>query len=209
LSVILCLAAGAFVIRRSGLHWLWLTYPPVATGILLGQPGVIVVALLLTRLAAAAPLLKPWAGIPLLFRPRVALIAVGLGIATFLVASGLWLEWLRRFSELSARLSNELHGGVPIWANVAGAVALFVIWRRRPSEAPWLAVSALWPFPEYHNAILALPTRRRAVLLLLALVPGPAVVVGYALWIVAEPTILRSPTFGAMVVPDRLVEATQ
>jgi hypothetical protein len=194
LTVLICLAAGALIIRRFGYSWLWLTYPPLATGILLGQPGVAVVALLITRFAAAAPLIKPWAGIPLLFRPRRALLAVALAIATFVAASGLWLEWIRRLPELSARLSSELHGGVPLWANALGAIALFVIWRQRPSEAPWLAVSALWPFPEYHNAILALPTRRRVVLLILALVPGPTVVVAYACWILVEPLVASRVT---------------
>jgi hypothetical protein len=209
LTVLICLAAGAFIIRRYGYSWLWLTYPPLATGILLGQPGVAVVALLITRVAFAAPLIKPWAGIPLLFRPRLALLAVALALATFAAASVLWLEWTRRLPELSARLSSELHGGVPLWANLLGAIALFVILRRRPSEAPWLAVSALWPFPEYHNAILALPTRRRVVLLILALVPGPAAVVAYAGWILAEPAIRRWPIVDGLVVRDRIIEAAR
>jgi hypothetical protein len=196
LVVVLCLAAGAFLVRRLGYSWLWLAYPPLSTGILLGQPGVIVGALLVTRLAVLAPLFKPWAGIPLLFQPRRAIVAAAIGLATVVLASGLWLEWFRRLPELSARLSTELHGGMPVWASAVGAAALFVVWRRRPDDAPWLAVSAVWPYPEYHNAILAMPTRNRPVLLILAVLPGPLAVVLYAVFLLLEPVVtplLRVP----------------
>ena len=194
LGVVLCLAAAAFLVRRLGYSWLWLAYPPLATGILLGQPGVGVGALLVTRLAAAAPLLKPWAGIPLLFRPRFAIAAAAIGLSAVVIAFPLWLEWIRRLPELSARLSTELHGGMPLWASVVGGAALVIIWRLRPDDAPWLAVSAIWPYPEYHNAILALPTRKRPLLFILALVPGPAAVVAYAVWLVFAPRLReRSP----------------
>ncbi len=190
LSVVVCLAIAVAILIRVRLSMVWLAWPPLAVGILLGQPGVIILGLLLSPLAFIAPSIKAWAAIPLLGRPRMLLVSVIFGFLTVVLLPGLWLSWFDRLPELSARLVNELHGGIPLWASVVGGIAAVVIWYYRRSEAFWLGVSAVWPFPEYHNAILALPVRRPALLLGFSLIPGPPVVVAYASWLLLTECLL-------------------
>lgn len=192
-AVLGMLLVGAWMARRLEISIAWLAYPPLAVGVLLGQPGVLVAGLLLGRSAALAPVIKPWAGFVLGFWPRRAIVAAGIGLITVAVAPDLWLRWIERLPELSARLSSELHGSLPLWVPAVGGVALIVIWRIRPAQAPWLAVSALWPYPEFHNAIVAMPTRLPLLLFGLALVPGPLVVVAYALWLLGNDFLHRWP----------------
>lgn len=183
-SIVLAAAAGVYALRRARLPLYWLIYPPLFVGILLGQPSVLILALLVSPLAFLAPGIKAIGAIPLLWRPRHAVVAAVVGSATFLVAPALWRAWLGRVPELSARLQAELHGGSPWWLVALGAVALIVIVRYRPQHAPWLAVPALWPLPEYHYGILALPTGLPLLLALIAIVPGQVPIVLYAAWLV-------------------------
>ncbi len=183
LSVLVSLAAAVYVLRAIRLPVYWLVYTPLTVAIILGQPGVLVLALLVSPLAAGAPLIKAFAGLPLLLRWREAVVAVGLGLATMVLASGLWLDWLRRLPEISTRLANELHGSQPPSLIALGGIALLVIIWRRPQHARWLAISALWPLPEYHYAIFALPTRLPWLLLAMAFQPGPWPVIAYAAFV--------------------------
>jgi hypothetical protein len=183
-SVVVAAAAAVYALRRAGLRLYWLIYPPLFVGVLLGQPSVLILALLLSPAAFLAPVVKAIGGIPLLWRPWHAVAAAVVGAAAILVAPGLWREWLARLPELSARLQAELHGGSPWWLVGLGAIALLVIIRYRPEHAPWLAVPALWPLPEYHYGILALPTGVPLLLAAIAIVPGQLPIVLYAGWLV-------------------------
>jgi hypothetical protein len=183
-SVALAAGAAIYALRRARLPLYWLVYPPLFVGILLGQPSVLILALLVSPAALLAPFIKATGAIPLLWRPAHLVAAGVVGIAAFLVAPALWRDWLGRLPELSARLQAELHGGSPWWLVGLGAVALVVIVRYRPQHAPWLAVPALWPLPEYHYGILALPTGVPLLLAAIAIVPGQVPIVLYAGWLV-------------------------
>lgn len=185
LFVGVCLAAAVYALRRIGLPLYWLLYAPLGVAVILGQPGVLVLALLVS-VPVLAPLIKPFAGLPLLWRPRDAGLAIAGAVVTMLAATDLWLDWWRRLPALSARLTAELHGAEPLPVVIGGAAALVIVAWRRPQHARWLAVAALWPLPEYHYAILALPTRLPWLLLLMAVVPGPIPVIAYAVWILAH-----------------------
>ena len=183
-SVVVAAVAAVYALRRATLPLYWLIYPPLFVGILLGQPSVLILALLVSPAAFLAPVIKAIGGIPLLWRPVHAVAAAAVGIAAILIAPGLWREWLTRLPELSARLQGELHGGSPWWLVALGAIALIVIIRYRREHAPWLAVAALWPLPEYHYGILALPTGVPLLLAAIAIVPGQVPIVLYAVWLV-------------------------
>jgi hypothetical protein len=183
-SVALAAAAAVYALRRATLPLYWLIYPPLFVGILLGQPSVLILALLLSPAALLAPLIKAIGGIPLVWRPSHAIAAVVVGVAAILAAPDLWRDWLARLPQLSARLQAELHGGSPWWLVGLGAIALLVIIRYRPQHAPWLAVPALWPLPEYHYGILALPTGIPLLLAAIAIVPGQVPIVLYAGWLI-------------------------
>jgi hypothetical protein len=182
-SVVVATAAAVYALRRAGLRLYWLVYPPLFVGILLGQPSVLILALLLSPAAFLAPVVKAIGGIPLLSRPWHAVAAGAVGIAAIIAAPALWRDWLARLPELSTRLQAELHGGSPWWLVGLGAIALLVIVRYRPEHAPWLAVPALWPLPEYHYGILALPTGVPLLLAAIAIVPGQIPIVLYAGWL--------------------------
>jgi hypothetical protein len=184
-SFVLAIALSILVLRRLHLGIWWLAYPPITIAILLGQPGVIVLALLVLGGSWLAPSIKMYGILPLVVGRRwravaAALLFLGLLVA---IAPGLWLEWIRRLPELTTRLYAELHDSPNIGLSVAGGIALVVIWRLRPRVAPWLAVAALWPTWEYHNAIYSLPTLNPILLLAQTLIEGRVVVVAYAAWL--------------------------
>jgi len=179
------LIAGAIMVRLR-LSLAWLLYPPISIAVLIGQPALLLMGLLLSPLAALAPLINPYGGVPLLWRHRALAVAIALGVATVLIAPGLWVDWIQRLPAISSRLALELHDAEPLWLIMLGALALLVVVKERPQHAPWLAVSALWPLPEYHYAILAMPTALPLVLFGLAIVPGSLTVVLYAAWLLAS-----------------------
>jgi len=89
------LQAGAaiYVIRRLHLAWWWLLFPPVALGIVAGNPSLLLLALLLAPhdiLKFLAPTLKVYAVLPLLGERRWRPIAIAalFGLASFVIAPG-------------------------------------------------------------------------------------------------------------------------
>jgi hypothetical protein len=194
-SIVLCAAAAVYALRRATLPLYWLIYPPLFAGIILGQPGVLILALLVSPAAFVAPIIKATGGIPLLWRPAHLVAAGFVVLAAVLVAPALWRDWLGRLPALSTRLETELQGGSPGWLVALGAVALLVIIRYRPQHAPWLAIPALWPLPEYHYGILALPTGVPLLLAAVAIVPGQVPIVLYAGWLVVADRFERARPF--------------
>src|SRR5450759_354938 len=157
LAVFGTLALAVFIVRRLEYPCAWLLFLPLFDAIRLGQPGVLMLALLLTRFALLAPLIKPFAALPLLGRWRAFLLAGLVGLLTIVVAPGAWAEYLARIPELSHRLSTELHLQLSPVVMAAGLIGIVVIAVKRRDEAPWLSIAALWPAFEYHYGILALP----------------------------------------------------
>lgn len=88
LAVLGTLALAAFIIRRLDYPWVWLLFGPLFYSIRVGQPGVLMLALLLTRFAPLAPLIKPFAALPLVGRWRPFLLAALLGLLTIVAAPG-------------------------------------------------------------------------------------------------------------------------
>lgn len=196
-SVFGSLALIVAILHRLRLPLYWLAYPPIVSAVVLGQPGILTLALLLF-VPALAPAVKAFAIFPLaVMDRRKAVIASGLVLAAMvLVAPGLWLEWVSRLPELSARLAAELHQTPDYRLVAAGAVALVIVWWRDRETAGWLSIAALWPTPEYHYAIFALPTRNPWLLAGLALVAGQWTVIAYAAWVLARdvlPGLLARP----------------
>lgn len=191
-AVVLALCAGSalFVVRRLGLPWYWLAFPPLVAGVLSANPSLPVLALLLTRWAPVAVLLKVYAVVPLLgeARWRAVVVSIVATIATVIAFPSLWLTYARDFGGRAARLVLEAHGGYGSLRDpllLAGAViALAFIARRDRRAAGWLFVPALWPASQFHWSTLAMPvmTPLLAVMLALPVRGMPAVaVIAYAL----------------------------
>ena len=67
--IVLAAVASVFVVRQLRLPWYWLLFPPIVEGVLSGNPSLPVLALLLSRLAFMAPLLKIYAFVPITVSP--------------------------------------------------------------------------------------------------------------------------------------------
>ncbi|HEY5436855.1 MAG TPA: hypothetical protein VIK13_16635, partial [Candidatus Limnocylindrales bacterium] len=175
--------AAVYIVRKLELPWYFLAFPPIFQGVQSGNPNVIVLALLLSGrpvLEAFAPLLKVYAGIPLVLlgRRRSVMWTIAFGAVT-LLAFPLWVTYLGHFGEYSSRLVIEASGGFsatslgPV-AIVAALVSLLVLWRLDRTSASWLAVPAVWPATQFHYSIFAMPLMRsRPWLAALLAVPYP------------------------------------
>ena len=160
-------AAAAWVVRvRLGLPWWWLLFPPLAEGLWAGNPGIVLLALLLSGrwwLEALALPLKLYGGVPLAaqLRWRSLLVGAGLVVATVVAAPSLWQTFLLNAPAITTRLLAESAGGygANAWPALFGlaVVSLAALALLDRVAAGWLAVPAAWPASEFHYSILALP----------------------------------------------------
>lgn len=196
--VVLCVLSSLYVIRRLRLGLEWLLFPPLVFGVVSGNPSLPVLALLVAGsswTAAVAAALKVYAVVPLVGERRWRTVGIALSVlaAAVVLAPGLWIEYVQRFGEISARLSAESVGGysaVRWWPLVPPTlVALVVIARYDLRAAGWLAVPALWPGSEWHWSTMALPvlTPWLGVMLAIDLRGLPAV----ATWVFAAVLVIR------------------
>jgi hypothetical protein len=157
--------AALYVVRRLGMPPYWLFFPPVVEGIISGNPSLVLLALLVSgsRLAQAiAPLLKPYAVLPLAGERRWKALGLAAGlIAVSLLAWPLWATYLGELGAIAARLSVEAGGGLSGSDNgvvlVLGMGALIALARTDGRAAGWLVVPALWPATQFHYSTLAMP----------------------------------------------------
>jgi hypothetical protein len=164
--IVLQLLAAAYTVRRLGLPWWWIAFPPMANGILAGNPSPLLLALLVTAhplAKALAPLLKVYAVVPLLGegRWRTILISAVLGSLTIAIAPHLWAQFVAGAGGRTDLLLTESKGGYSAFGNTLGMVgavaALILIARRDLRAAAWLAPIALWPGSQFHWSTLAMP----------------------------------------------------
>lgn len=197
--------AAVYVIRRLRLPVWWLLFPPLASGVASGNPSVALLALLLAShpvVNAVAPVLKVYAGLPLLGERRWMAIGVGL---VFLMASlifwpDLWALFFDGAVAREAQLMDEAAGGFSAYkygilpaVAAAGLLLVFAVLDRRASG--WLAPIAIWPASQFHWSTLGLPLRSPLLAAMLAphVQGGPPVaVVLYIVW--ASRRQIRSAT---------------
>ncbi|HET7028586.1 MAG TPA: hypothetical protein VFI28_12905 [Candidatus Limnocylindrales bacterium] len=176
--VLLSAASAVFVVRRVGLPIWWLLFPPLLEGVWSGNPGVVLMALLVAGnpvLGAVGSVLKIYALVPLalLGRARAVALSIGLVFATAIVAPSLWVSYVHQFGQLSGRLLSESDGGYslmryPFLVPVGAALLALLAYYDRRTVA-WLAVPALWPSSELHYSILALPVASPLLAALIAI----------------------------------------
>ena len=131
-----------------------------------------------------------------------------------LLAAPLWIEYVTRFGEITARLAVESGGGLsPMrtgpWAEVVTLVALVVLWFRDREAASWMAVPAgTWPSSEHHYATMALPILRHRPWLATFLAVAPGFVwVGVILLLVED--VVRSRRRSSAAAADQETTVTQ
>jgi hypothetical protein len=159
LSVALGVVAAVFTVRRLGLPLWWVLFPPLVESIAVGNPNVVVLALLVaggTRAGSLAIIAKVYAAVPLavLGRWRPLLLACAVIGATVPVLP--WGQFLaaNTSSVLMAQSAGGKSAAALPWLVPFVLVGLVLLGRQR---AAWLVVPALWPATQSHYAALALP----------------------------------------------------
>jgi hypothetical protein len=206
------------VVRWLRLPPWWLLFPPTAEAMYSANPQLVVLMLLLAGAGRSGILadsigvtLKVYAVIPLLGERkfRQVALALGLTIATFVVAPSLWIRYLNGFGTVSANLAQQSNGGYSAFYYplllIPTAFAIVLLWRHDAKAAAWLAVPALWPSTEFHYATFAQPVMTPLLAVLLA-VPIPqlapvAIILYVFVRFAAEPFRTRLATWAADPAP--------
>jgi hypothetical protein len=196
----LTVAAAVYTLRRLSLPIWWLLFPPLAAGIVVGNPQVVCLALLLSGsnvLRALAVPMKAYAVFPLFGEGRwralaILVIAGGISLVAFWP---LWSQYVTDYRAIQDWLVGATHGGFSatrdprLFAITAAAiVALAVIDRR---AAGWLAVPAIWPAAQFYYATFALPVITPVFAAILAVgshrpdAVVPWAIVAYSAWRIA------------------------
>lgn len=218
------IVAVLFALRRLGLPWYWIAFPPVFEGLAAANPQVLVTALLVVGgpvARAAAAGLKLYAVVPTVARREWRAVAtiIAMLLLSVLLSPTVWAAYVGAYGDTVARLARESQGGVsfafaldpgvlPGGAGIAlvGVVGLLVlvVATRDVSAAGWLVVPLLWPAAEYHYATFTLPIARRLSTWILAVPLVPTYLVG--LIVLAYEIVARHPPMAREEPPVGLAE---
>ena len=170
--------SAVYSVRKLGLPWWWLLFPPITLGVMAGSGALLCIALLIHGGVIAdglAVATRIYAVLPLAILGRWRSVGVSLGI---LISTALFLDW-PAYIGARERVAALFQGGaanlsalaVP-WLIPIAVGCLFLLGRRR---AAWLVVPMLWPFTQPYYAVIALPVLAELPFTALALalpVPG-------------------------------------
>lgn len=164
----LTVAAAVYTIRRLRLPIWWLLFPPLVSGISVGNPHVVSLALLLcgsTWLRWIAGPMKAYAVIPMIGERQWRALAVLIGAVALSVVVfwPLWHQYVADYAGTSSWLVGVTHGGFSAARDprllVVAVLAIGILALLDRRAAGWLAVPALWPATQYFYSTFALPLR--------------------------------------------------
>jgi hypothetical protein len=202
------LGAAVWIVRHVRLPLEWLLFPPLVEGVWFANPDIVMLALLLSPLAAVAPVLKVYAVVPLALKPRRLVVAGAIFAVSLLLGWSLWVEYVQNAGTISGRLMAEALGGwsgwvwPPLLAVAVVGIGLLLL-DRRLNQAAWLTVPAVWPASQFHYATMALPLRM-PVLGVIAAIPVP----GFAAFLPLAAWALLRAGLGPVEESARLAPAT-
>lgn len=164
----LTVTAAVYTIRRLRLPIYWLLFPPLVSGISVGNPHIVCLALLLCSsnwLRALAVPMKVYAAIPMVVeRQWRALVTVAVaGVVSVVAFWPLWHSYIVDYGAVQDWMVGATDGGFSaardprLFAVTAVAIGVLALVDRR--AAGWLAVPALWPVSQYFYATFILPLR--------------------------------------------------
>jgi len=201
--------AAVFIVRRAGLSWAWLLFPPLVHGTLNGNPAIVSLALLLAGAGPIGVLLRPQVGYALVGERRWRAIAIAavLGIALLTVLP--WQTFLADLPTITARYGTESKGGStggsPI-ALVVGFVSVLALATVDLREAGWLATIVAVPINGWYAGAAALPLLNPILGVGLAVPVVGVPTLTIALYVVARIVIRRAPGGWAGRILEPLVE---
>ena len=174
----LSVAASVWTLRRLGLPWWWITWPPLVDNLWNGNPQLFLVPLLIGGAAWLAPIVKAYAIVPLIiqlrFRAVLITAAIVLVTAPFL-PWGLWSVGCRRRRRCcrNSRRAGCRRGSFRCSCR-SRSIALIAMGRQRAS---WWFIPALWPSTQWYYSLMAMPalTPLTAAILAAPVQGGPAV----------------------------------
>ena len=178
LLFVLSLAASFWTLRRLGLPWWWITWPPLVDNLWNGNPQLFLVPLLLGSAAWFAPIVKAYAVVPLIIQLRLRAIFITAVVVLLTLPFLPWGTFLARLSNTTTLLSEQSQGGMSAWFFPVlvpfAAIALVAMGRERAS---WWAIPALWPSTQWYYSLMAMPalTPLTAAILAAPVQGGPAV----------------------------------
>ena len=175
---VLGLAASVWTLRRLGLPWWWITWPPLVDNLWNGNPQLFLVPLLLGPVAWLAPIVKAYAVVPLVIQLRFRALLMTAVVLLVTIPILPWSLFLSRLSETTTLLSEQSQGGMSAWFFPVlvpfAAIALVAMGRERAS---WWTIPALWPSTQWYYSLMAMPalTPLTAAILAAPVQGGPAV----------------------------------
>jgi len=171
--------AAAYIVRRSGLAWGWILFPPLVHGTLNGNPAIASLALLLAGAGPIGVLLRPQVGYALVGERRWRALAITAVLAIVLLAFLPWQTFLADLPTITARYQTESRGGSTggtLLAFGIGVVSVLALATVDLREAGWLATIVAVPINGWYAGAAALP------------VMNPFLAAGLALPVVGLPT---------------------
>jgi hypothetical protein len=101
---VLSLAASFWTLRRLGLPWWWITWPPLVDNLWNGNPQLFLVPLLLGSAAWFAPIVKAYAVVPMIIQLRVRTIFITAVVVLLTLPFLPWGTFLARLSNTTTLL---------------------------------------------------------------------------------------------------------
>ena len=174
----LAVVASFWTLRRLGLPWWWIAWPPLVDNLWNGNPQLFLVPLLLGSAAWLAPIVKAYAVVPLLIQWRVRALAVTAVVGLLTLPVLPWGPFLDHLSTTTTLLSEQSQGGMSAWfAPVLVPFAVIALIAMGRQRASWWFVPALWPSTQWYYSLMAMPalTPLTAAILAAPIQGGPAV----------------------------------
>lgn len=153
------IGAAWWTVRRLELPLWWMLFPPIFECLVVGNPDILVLALLLVQGPGAglAAVLKIYGLVPLVLQRRWPAAILALGISSLTIP--LWSTFAASLPTVLATLDSQ-STGFSAWGTWFMVPTLIALWVLRTRGASWLVVPALWPNTQTHYGAMSLPVVR-------------------------------------------------
>ena len=185
---------AVLVLRRLRLPGWWLGFPPIFHAVLLGHPEILVLWLLVLGglPSGLAPVIKPYAGLPLLAERRWRAIALGLAVVVLTAPFLPWQQFVGELATISARFAALSNGDSTFGQPVLMAIAVAALALLGVRRGLWLATPLLWPGAQPIYKCVSVPALSPLIAVFWAL-PVPMVAATHAtlIGVVVEAAVRR------------------
>jgi hypothetical protein len=171
-------ALALWMLRRLRLPAYWLGFPPIFVAIELGHIEVLILWLVAFGGLASglAPLIKPYAALPLLAERRWRAFAFGLIVFLATLPILPWQLFIEDIPLISETIVRQNYGDSPLGQPLIVAMAATALASLGLRRGLWLAAPVLWPYPQPIYKVLTVPFLSPLIAVVWAIpVPGATV----------------------------------